>query len=421
MAEGSDVEPVAEFAHRAREWLRDNMSRLADRDTDARSKPRSDEEELDRISRCRELQRRLYEGGLAGVCVPRQYGGQGLTSAHQEALNREIIGYDYPAETQVPTFTPCLPLILEFGTEEQKRRHIPPILRGETFWMQLLSEPQGGSDVAGARTTAVADGEEWVLNGSKIWTTGAWWADWGVCLARTDWNAPKHRGLTVFMLPLRQPGIEVHRIEMLNGSREFCQEYLTNVRVSDSERLAGVGDGWTVGARWMYHERTTSAGSPYVTRPAGRIRTRYAPPGGARGLAERSARAGHLDPGTRQALIGEARSLELVGSALSGRMARMIENQEISDQAAAITRLFAGLANARAIHIGFELAGSTAVAWTDESSEPPGVAFLMRQAMSIGGGTTEMARNVISERVLGMPREAAGDRDVPFRQVSSGT
>ena len=110
-------------------------------------------------------------------------------------------------------------VLLEFGTEEQKLRHIPAILKGEELWMQFLSEPSGGSDVAGALTTAVRDGDEWVLNGSKIWTTGAWWSDWGLCLARTNWDVPKHRGLTVFMLPLHQPGIEVHRIEMLNGSQ----------------------------------------------------------------------------------------------------------------------------------------------------------------------------------------------------------
>ena len=129
---------------------------------------------------------------------------------------------------------PCASVLLDFGTEEQKRRHIPAILKGEELWMQLLSEPSGGSDVAGALTTAVRDGDEWVLNGSKVWTTGAWWSDWGLCLARTNWDVPKHRGLTVFMLPVHQPGIEVHRIEMLNGNKEFCQEFLTDVRVPDT-------------------------------------------------------------------------------------------------------------------------------------------------------------------------------------------
>ena len=171
----------------------------------------------------------LFDAGLAGICFPPEYGGQGLTPAHQQVLNEELAGYEYPMRLQVPTFSPCAAVLLDFGTEEQKQRHIPAILKGEEIWMQLLSEPSGGSDVAGALTTAVRDGDEWVLNGSKVWTTGAWWSDWGLCLARTNWDVPKHRGLTVFMFPIDQEGIEVHRIEMLNGNKEFCQEFLTDV------------------------------------------------------------------------------------------------------------------------------------------------------------------------------------------------
>ena len=205
--------------------------------------------------------------GLAGICVPTEYGGQGLTLAHQNALNEEIAGYDYPARIQIPTFTPCMAVILEFGTEEQKKRHIPAILRARAL-DAVPVRAQRWLDVAGAQTTAMRDGEEWVMNGSKIWTTGAWWADWGLCLARTNWDVPKHRGLTVFMLPIHQPGIEIHRIEMLNGSKEFCQEFMTDVRVPDTDRIGEVDQGWTVGTRWMFHERMLGH-SPYVTIPAG--------------------------------------------------------------------------------------------------------------------------------------------------------
>jgi len=265
----SDVESVEDFAARARAWLAHNMPPAGDRAARVDPTLSHDERELARLARCRELQRTLFEGGFAGICVPREYGGQGLTPEHQAAFNREVADYDYPSDTQVPTFSPCMAIILEFGTEEQKRRHVPRVLRGETFWMQLLSEPSGGSDVAGALTSAARDGDEWVLNGSKIWTTGAWWADWGLCLARTNWDVPKHRGLTVFMLALHQPGVDIHRIEMLNGSREFCQEFLSDVRVPDADRLGEIDEGWTVGTRWMYHERAVSAGSIYVTAPDG--------------------------------------------------------------------------------------------------------------------------------------------------------
>ncbi|HEV2369810.1 MAG TPA: acyl-CoA dehydrogenase family protein [Acidimicrobiales bacterium] len=416
-----NVEDVGSFERRARAWLAENL-RPAGPEVDrfgAAAGVRTDEEDLALVARCRELQRLLFDGGLAGICVPPEYGGQGLTMAHQDALNRVIVGYEYPAYTQMPTFTPCMAVILEFGTEEQKREHIPAILRGEEMWMQLLSEPSGGSDVAAALTTAVRDGDEWVLNGSKIWTSGAWWADWGLCLARTNWEVPKHRGLTVFMVRLHQPGIEMHRIEMLNGSREFCQEFFTDVRIPDRDRIGEVDQGWTVGVRWMYHERTVSGGSPYVTRPAGR---RVDPMGGALHLVREARRAGRLGrPDTRQ-LIGEYRANELVGAALTERIAEGIRTGTMSDQAAAITRLYGGTSAVRNSTIAFDLVRAGAVAWSEDEEDlgHVGVGYLMRQASCIGGGTTEMSRNVISERVLGMPRERSLDKDVPFRDVPRG-
>src|SRR3546814_19912746 len=132
--------------------------------------------------------------------------------------------------------------------------------------MQLLSEPSGGSDVAGALTTAVRDGDEWVLNGSKVWTTGAWWSDWGLCLARTNWDVPKHRGLTVFMLPIRQTGIEMHRIEMLTGNKEFCQAFLSDVRVPDTDRIGQVDDCGTLRTRRLFPARRP-LNSPTITEP----------------------------------------------------------------------------------------------------------------------------------------------------------
>ena len=179
----------------------------------------TDEEQLAIVQHDREMQRALFDARLAGICFPWEYGGQGLTPVHQEILNEELVSYDYPAHLQSPSISQCAPVILEFGTEAQKREHLPRILRGDEIWAQFLSEPGGGSDVAGAVTTAVRDGDEWVLNGSKIWTSGAWWSDWALCLARSNWDVPKHRGLTVFMLPIRHAGIELHRIELLSGMR----------------------------------------------------------------------------------------------------------------------------------------------------------------------------------------------------------
>jgi alkylation response protein AidB-like acyl-CoA dehydrogenase len=410
-----DVEPLDGFRQRARSWIRANLREVpATRVVGLLRNNLNDEEELAAVTRARQIQRMLFDAGFAGICFPRDYGGQGLTPAHQGVFNEELAGYEYPSRLQAPTFAPCAAVLLEFGTEDQKRRHIPAILKGEEIWMQLLSEPSSGSDVAGALTTAVRDGDEWVLNGSKVWTTGAWWSDWGLCLARTNWDVPKHRGLTVFMFPLHQPGIEVHRIEMLNGSREFCQEFITDVRVPDTDRVGEVDQGWTVGTRWMFHERML-LNSPLVTMPLGSNHSAV----GASTIPTVARDAGRLDDPVARDLIGEARTLYRVKHALERRVAQGIAARTMSDQSAAVGRLFGAMVTTRTTSIAFELSGAAGAAWSDDDGTVAecGNDFLMRQVSCIGGGTTEMARNVISERVLGMPRERTLDRNVAFRDV----
>jgi len=415
-----DLISVEEFAAAARAWIAANMP-PADPGaghfffTDQSS--RTDADDLARIDRCRELQRILFDGGYAGIVVPKEYGGQGLTPEHQYAFNRELRGHDFPLEIQASTFIPCMALLLEFGTEDQKQRHIPKMLRGEEVWAQFLSEPGGGSDAAGAVTTAVRDGDQWVLNGSKIWTTGAWYSDWAMCLARTNWDVEKHRGLTIFSLPVHSPGVEVHRVELVNGSKEFCQEFLSDVRVPDADRIGAVDDGWTVGTRWMFHERMMH-NSPLVTMPTGVVHGRA----GFKGVLDVARASGRLHDPVARDLLGEARMLEVVREHLQQRVSRGIATGTMSDQSAGIARLFHGVTGSRMNTIAFEIADELGAAWTDDDGAAghAGVDFLMRQTAQIGGGTTEMARNVISERLLGMPRERTYDRDVPFRDVPRG-
>ena len=409
------TEDLEAFRARARAFVRGSLRPIGSTVMTVRSRV-SDEEELAAVARDREVQRMLFDAGLAGLCVPRAYGGQGLTPAHQRVLNEEIAGYEFPSRIQVPTFAPCAAVLLEFGTEEQKLRHIPAMLRGEEIWMQFLSEPSGGSDVAGALTSAVRDGDGWVLSGSKVWTTGAWWSDWALCLARTNWDVAKHAGLTVFILPIHQPSIDVHRIEMLNGNREFCQEFLNDVRVPDSDRVGAVDDGWTVGTRWMFHERM-SFNSPLVTFPVDAV---HGVAGGASTL-ELARAAGRADDPRVRELIGEARTLEIVWRELQHRVGHGIATGKMSSQASAVARVFHCLASMRQTTIAFDVAGAAGAAWIADGEDGTlaraGTDFLMRQVACIGGGTTEMARNVVSERVLGMPRERTLDKDVAFRDV----
>jgi alkylation response protein AidB-like acyl-CoA dehydrogenase len=412
------IETVDEFRQRARRWLEGNMPRQVGAPSGFAMDPVSDDAELAEIQHQRDLQRMLFEAGLAGICFPKEYGGQGLTPAHAEAFNEEIVAYDYPSRIQVPTFSPCAALIMEFGTEDQKKTHIPAMLRGEEIMRQLLSEPSGGSDVASAQTTAQRDGEEWVLNGSKIWTSGAWWSDWGLCLARTNWDVPKHRGLSVFMLKIHQPGIDVHRIEMLNGYNQWCQEFFSDVRIPDRDRIGEVDDGWTVALRWMFHEKSIPV-SPFTVRPAGQAMGADGRPNALLAIARAG---GRLDDPLARDRIGEAHTLSLASKALAGRVARAISTGQMADHGAALIKLMSGTLAARQATLKMELAGPGGVAWEphDEESKSAGVGYLVRQAISIGGGTTEMARNVVSERVLGMPREPALDRDIPFRDVPRG-
>jgi alkylation response protein AidB-like acyl-CoA dehydrogenase len=409
------MESVEDFRLRARAWIKDNLEYVGPVSLTLRAQ--SDEHELAEITENRRVQRKMFDAGFAGVAMPKEYGGQGLTAAHQKALNEELAGYEFANRLQVPTFTPLAAVILDFGTEEQKKKHIPAILKGEEIWMQFLSEPSGGSDMAGLLTKAERDGDDWVLNGSKIWTTGAWWSDWGLCLARTNWDVPKHRGLTVFMLPIKQPGVEVHRIEMLNGNKEFCQEFLTDVRVPDSDRVGDVDAGWSIAQKWMFHERMLY-NSPYTTVPT----TTYYGGGGSSGHVALAREAGKLEDRATRQLIGESRMLNAVGGALTRRVTAGVISGAMSDQAASISRVFSARTNIRRATISFTIAGSSGGAWTSEDGRLAelGIDFLTRQGGAIGGGTTEMALNGISERVLGMPRELTTDHQVPFRDVPRG-
>jgi alkylation response protein AidB-like acyl-CoA dehydrogenase len=404
---------VEQYRLSARAWLAENLTRRAHRATLERDEHLMHEEE--RLAAHRVLQRRLFDAGYAGICFPREYGGQGLGPEYQRVFTEESVAYEMPVAFNVPTLGILAATILDFGTEAQKQRHLPAILRGDEYWIQFLSEPSGGSDVAGALTTAVRDGDEWVINGSKIWSTRAVHCDYALCLARTNWDVPKHRGLTVFIMQIRQPGVEVSRIRLVNGSEEFCQEFFTDVRVPADAVVGEVDEGWTVVTRWMFHERNAvGGGSPYVSGIGG---------DGAHGPTlqhHRLARARELlaDPRVRE-LVAESYGYGVVQDQLIDRVNDGIAQGTMSEHAAAILRLYRGTTTVRQATIGMELAGETGVAWLPEDAAigDAGVRYLMRQSACIGGGTTEIARNVISERVLGMPREPAPDRDRPFREA----
>jgi len=429
----ADLEDVESFRLRARAWLADSMPRL---NPDEDGSMEAVFARGDAIwPRARELQRMLYDGGFAGICFPKQYGGLGLTRAHQQAFNEECAGYEMPLALNTPTFSICGATILDMASEEQKLEHLPAVIRGDEVLVQFLSEPRGGSDLAGVTTRATRDGDVFILSGSKIWSSGAYAADYALCLTRTDWDAPKHRGMTMFLLKVHQPGVEIKRIKQVGGNNEFCQEFFDDVVVPASAVVGEVNGGWAVASRQLFHERNAvGGGSPYVSGGGGP--PRRGPSSAA--LAEMARASGQAGDVYVRELVAEAHAISRIQQQLISRVTDGMRTEQLPPPAAAILRLFSGQAATRIAEINLEVLGSHAVVGGASGGPggvvPPGASraadadsgleygrgFLMRQAGSLGGGSTEMARNIISERVLGMPREFAADRDVPFSQVRQG-
>jgi alkylation response protein AidB-like acyl-CoA dehydrogenase len=405
------TEDVEAFRLRARAWLADYMPRLAEGQNNSQLMA------IDEMgTRARELQRILFDGGFAGLCFPKEYGGQGLTRAHQIAFTQETAPYEMPVTLNIPTFSILAPTLLDFGTEEQKLAHLPKMISGEEIWVQFLSEPSGGSDLASLVTRATRDGDVFMLNGSKIWSSGAFRCDYAMCLARTDWHAPKHRGLTMLIIKIHQPGIDIQQIKMSNGSNEFCQEFFDDVAIPVEDVVGEVNDGWTVASRLLFHERdAVGGGSPYLSGTSG---GRGDHGGGRSDLIELARESGRVsDPRVVQ-LVAEARANDVVGNQLIGRITKSITSGALPGPAGSLFRLYAATNAERHADIALEIAGVGAAVWEDgDPLGQKGIDFLQRQGGSLGGGSNEMQRNIISERVLAMPRELAADKDRPFDEV----
>lgn len=400
-------ESVEEFRNRAKAWLAENLPRLDSAEAIALQR-----DELTSWHRARELQKKLFDGGFAGICFPREYGGLGLSYQYKKAFDAEALAYETPLMLNVPSFAICCATLLDMGSEEQKRTHIPAALRGEEVLVQLLSEPSGGSDLAGVLTRADRRDGRWIINGAKTWSTWAFAADYGLCLARTDWNVPKHDGLTMFLVPLRHPGVTINRVKQVNGSVEFCEEFFDDVDVGDDAVVGEPGKGWDVASRQLYHERRSMGdGSEYTSGP---------------GITEAQdisidllSLADGTHSGSNEA-VGRALVHRVVHGQLSEHVFHAVANGSLPPAAGSIIRLSMAEVHDVETDTALAVAGAAATVEDDAQLLDIGTRYLSRQVASIGGGTTEMARNVIGERVLNFPREYAADRGVPFNQVRHG-
>jgi alkylation response protein AidB-like acyl-CoA dehydrogenase len=404
----TETESVEEFAQRARIWLADNMPRI-----DPANPPVADRGEEAPWLRARELQKKLYDGGFAGICFPREYGGLGLPIAYQRAFDNEARNYELPIILNTPTFTICAATILDMGSEEQKRQHISGALRGDEVLVQLLSEPSGGSDLAGVITRADRNGDKWVINGAKTWSTSAFAADYGLMLARTNWDVPKHEGLTMFLVPINSPGITLRRIKQVNGSVEFCEEFFDNLELGDDAVVGEVNDGWQVASRQLYHERRAVGGGSEFASGIGAEGKTDVPID----YAELLAKTGQADSDRAKEMAGRALVHRAVQEQLIDHVYHGVLDGSLPPAAGSIIRVTHAETHQLEFDTALAITGSAGVVDEGDDLIRFGERYLSRQTASLGGGTTEIARNIIGERVLGFPREAAADRGVPFKEV----
>lgn len=392
-----DAPTVDEFRDRARAWLADHADDLVGPAGDLRATTRR-------------VLTALYDAGLAGITWPVEYGGLGLSSAHQDAFTAELRKYPGIIAGDLVTLGICAPTLLDFGSEEQKRRHIPRMLRGDEGWTQLLSEPGAGSDLAGLQTKAVRDGDQWLVNGQKVWTSGAQWCEYALMIGRTNPDVPKHNGLSMFIVDLKAEGVTIRPLRQMTGAAEFNEVFLDDVRLPGDALVGAENDGWRALLRMLMHERMAIGAGTSGARMGRDMFTELHQLARDRGVDR--------EPGVRRALVDlymKERILSLMGQRMRDGLARGRE----PGPEGSVAKIANAVLSRTASNVGMAIGGASALAW--DPGDPRGAELATQCAFSpmtaIAGGTTEIQRNTIGERVLGLPKEPQVDRDIPFKDV----
>ncbi len=360
-----------------------------------------------------------YDAGLAWVHLPQGFGGLDLPRAVQERVDARLAAAGAPPGGTAKNFIGmgmAAPTIAAFGTDEQKRKFLRPLFTGEQVYCQLFSEPGAGSDLAGVATRAVRDGDDWLVNGQKVWTSMAQHAQRAILVARTDPSVPKHAGLTYFLCDMTQPGVEVRPLRQITGEAEFNEVFLTDARVPDANRLGAEGNGWRVATTTLNNERVAIGSRSGVPREGG--------------IIGKVTEAWRKEPGLRNPAMHdglmrlwvEAEVLRLAGE----RLRQQAKTGQPGPEGAGMKVAFAKLAQAVS---GFDIelhgeAGLYYDDWTMRRTEvvdligrDPGYRYLRARGNSIEGGTSEILRNTISERILGLPGEHRVDKEAAWKDL----
>ena len=370
------------FREELRAWLRDNAPG---------DEPTGDEDAIYAFRR--DWQRRMADAGWAGVHWPKEYGGRGATLTQSAIYFEELGRAGAPLPANVLGLLLGGPTLMVWGTDEQKERYLHPILTGEEIWCQGFSEPDAGSDLAALKTRAVKEGDEWVVTGQKVWTSGAQYSKWCMLVARTDFDAPKHKGLTYFLLDMDQPGVQVVPLRQITGEPEFNELFIEGARIPDENVVGGVGNGWMVALTTLMNERSGLAFFLQV-----RLRQLLDE------LIETASERGLLEDPVVADRLGELHMKAEVLRLTAYRGLTAIEKYGQPGPEGSLTKWMWSEANQQLTQFAADLLGPEAVT----AGTPWAYELLRARGNTIEGGTTEILKNIVAERVLGLPRLRTG-------------
>jgi alkylation response protein AidB-like acyl-CoA dehydrogenase len=405
-----DTPQEAAFRAEARQWIDANAPKQYEAELSKSSLGRIKLRNADIVEVAKAWQKKKADAGWVCLHWPKEYGGRGATPVERVIWQQEEGIYGKLTSPFQIGEGMCGPTVMAYGSEDDKRRYLPKIASGEEIWCQLFSEPAGGSDVAGLRTRAEKRGDDWIINGQKIWTSGAHYADYGILITRTDPNVPKHKGLTMFHIDMKSRGVEVKPIKQANGMQEFNEVFFTDLRVPDGQRLGAIGDGWNVSLTTLMNERM-SIGSRLAT-----------------GFAELFEFCSNLMTEDGLAIDDRATRARLANWAVknsglkytSYRAISALSKGERPGPENSIGKLVAGSMLQDIAMYAMDLQGANGMLNDPEIAGAAGQfqAMLMSSPSTrIAGGTDEILRNIIAERVLGLPGDIRVDKDVPFNKI----
>ena len=365
------------------------------------------------VKRAKQWQAKKADAGFAAITWPKQWGGREGSPIQQIIYNQEEAHYIVPKGVFEIGLGMCIPTLMAYGTPAQLERYVRPALRGEEIWCQLFSEPSAGSDLAGLRTRAERDGEEWIINGQKIWTSGAHFADLGIIITRTNPDAPKHRGLTMFFIDMHSAGIEVRRIKQISGTSNFNEVFFTDTRVPDHQRLGEVGAGWKVALTTLMNERLAVGDAPGPDFDDIFALARTLPIDGTPAIRDSAVRDKLADWYVKTQGLTYTKF----------RTMTALSRGQVPGPEASITKLVSATKLQEIASYAIDLIGQSG-AVMDPQVVPMEALFqealLYAPALRIAGGSDEILRNIIAERVLGLPGDVRVDKDAPFSAVRSG-